>query len=418
MPSAPDDATAKARILKEVSDAIQVLLLEEAFYGHFFLGLLHEVHSRVPTMAIGPEGSRVKLHINPKFWQEELTRPELRRGLIKHEILHVVFKHILRAKDFQRKDIFNVACDLVVNQYILSSELPENRIHLDTFPDLDLAPEMDADYYYRALTDLYDRMDEDGDNRQDSPGWNNLRRILDENDDWQQKHGLWEDIENLPTSLREIIEQNIEEVLKSATSRAKRSTSWGKMRGSLRTYLEGFEAAPEPQVNWRRLLRIFTESSSRTYIKNTVKRPSRRYGTTPGIRIRKRKKLLVVVDTSGSITEPDLREFFSEIFHIHKRGAEVTVVECDVAIAATYRYRGQVPEHVTGRGGTNFNAPIEFANRKFHPDAIIYFTDGYAPAPEIASRSPLLWIISSNGAEPGSRQYEALPGMKIRMEQK
>lgn len=413
-------------ILEDVSIATNGLLETESFYGHFFVGILKEVHEGIQTMAIGPAGHHVKLHINPIFWKTQLTRPNLKKGLVKHEILHVVFKHIFRGKDYHHRDIFNIACDLVVNQYILEDWLPENRIHLGLFPGIGLEPDRDADEYYRKLTALKERFEAmgneedgvpaDGDAPPGKRAWDSLRQILGEGDEWQSKHALWVDLDQMPASIREILEDQINAAIQHSLEKVRRDAKeWGALPAGLRQYLTEFEKAQQPYVHWKRLLRIFTESSSRTFVKNTLRRPSKRYGTTPGIRIKKRQKLLVAVDTSGSITSEELEAFFGEIYHIWKQGAEVMVVECDMTIAATYTYQGVAPTQVHGRGGTSFDPPIQFANESYRPDALIYFTDGIAPAMKLRARMPVLWMISAGGAAPESDYYRRMVGMRVRM---
>jgi predicted metal-dependent peptidase len=415
-------------ILDDVSRATSSLLMRESFYGHFFVGILKEVHERVQTMAIGPSGHHVKLHINPIFWTTQLVNEKLKMGLVKHEILHVVFKHIFRGKDFHHRDLFNIACDLVVNQYIATNWLPENRIHLGLFPGIGMEPDRDADEYYRKLLALKNRMEEkekaagEGNTAMESKdlagkdAWENLKRILGEDDEWQARHGLWVELDQLPAALREILEDQINQAIQESLEKSRRDTKeWGKLPAGLRQHLEGWEAARKPVVDWRRLLRLFTESSSRTRVRNTLRRPSKRYGTTPGIRIQKRQKLLVAVDTSGSISNSELEEFFAEIYHIWKQGAEVKIVECDMVIAATYDYTGKAPIEVHGRGGTSFDPPVKFANETYHPDAIIYFTDGFAPPMKIKPRMPMLWLLSTKGAAPESDYYARMSGMKVRM---
>jgi predicted metal-dependent peptidase len=63
-----------------------------------------------------------------------------------------------------------------------------------------------------------------------------------------------------------------------------------------------------------------------------MKRISKRFGTRPGIRIVRFKKLVVVIDTSGSLDESSLAQFFKEIDTIHKNGADVMVIECDAKV--------------------------------------------------------------------------------------
>jgi predicted metal-dependent peptidase len=417
-------------ILDQVSRTTGELIYEEPFYGHFFVGLLKEVHERIQTMAIGPSGNNVKLHINPIFWQTQLTSTELKVGLVKHEILHVLFKHIFRGKDYAQKDIFNIACDLVVNQCIAVNALPANRIHLGLFPGIGLQPDRDADEYYRklcALKEKFESLAEQGEsegednpsNSQNEPGseaWENLKGMLKQGNEWQERHGLWVELDQLPAALREILEEQIDEAMTQSLERLRTNPKdWGELPAGLRQHLQTFEDARKPVVNWRRLLRIFSESSSRTFVRNTMKRASKRYGTSPGIKVRKRQKLLVAIDTSGSISQADITEFFTEIFHIWKRGAEVMIVECDTKIAAQYMYRGETPDATHGGGGTNFEAPLQFANAQYHPDAIVYFTDGFGPLPNLRSRSPILWMISKAGCEAGPEHMQAFPGMKVRM---
>jgi len=66
-----------------------------------------------------------------------------------------------------------------------------------------------------------------------------------------------------------------------------------------------------PKFNWRRILRLFAASSNSTYLKNTIRRPSKRYGTTPGIKVKRQQKLLLAIDTSGSVQKEEFLEFFA-----------------------------------------------------------------------------------------------------------
>ncbi len=424
------------QILDELTGATCGLVVDEPFYGHFFSGLLKEVHSGIQTMSVGPAGTQVKLHINPQFWTHELPTVDLRKGLIKHEILHVVFKHIFRGKHIKHKRIYNIACDLVVNQYVRANRLPESRVHLGLFADMDLEPEREAEYYYEELVKLYDlKMDGEGqDGNEDgessgqagasggdgqhggkgSDSWEVLKQLLEEDNEWQGKHDTWEEIDQLPQAMKEVLEQSVDQSIMNTVDRAN-VKGWGDIPGKLRAYLENFQPKGRPQVNWRRVLRLFTESSSRTYLRNTVRRPSKRYGTTPGIKIRRRQKLAVVIDTSASISPQEIKSFFSEIYHIWKRGAEVVVVECDTDIRSIYPYRGRSPESIEGRGGTKYDAPLTWANTQFNPDALIYFTDGFAPVPKMKLRYPILWVFSRRGITPDMDAYGQLPGRKVKM---
>jgi len=90
-------------------------------------------------------------------------------------------------------------------------------------------------------------------------------------------------------------------------------------------------------------------------------------------------------------------------------------VECDTVIGSHYLYKGQPAKVITGGGGTCFDEPIKYANEQYLPDAVIYFTDGYAPELTIYPRKPILWLISANGLSAQSDDYLRLPGRKIKM---
>ncbi|MGB0929451.1 MAG: VWA-like domain-containing protein [Chitinophagales bacterium] len=444
-----------SQILDQVSKTTIQLLLKEPFYGHFFTGILREVTERVPTAAVGMVNSQmVKLYINEDFWTKKLTTKDFRYGVLKHEILHIVLKHILMVKDFSNRQLFNIAADIVVNQYIERKQLIEGVVLLELFVDLKMEPYKDVRYYYNILSKVWQNylqktnssttVDKAGNrcqgvNQSSSPSkhtTNNkkhtqtpkhsntqtqsltpseqvLREFMTEENDCLGQHDLWwDEIGKMTAAERKILEGYINDVLKNAVHRTKDRSA---LPAGLKQYIDLTLKSLEPQVNWRRVLRIFSANSSRTYLKNTIRRPSKRYGTTPGIKVKNRQKLLVAIDTSGSVNNEELKVFFGELYHIWRQGAEIFVVECDAAIHNKYFYRGTPPDHISGRGGTDFNAPIEYANTEYRPDAIVYFTDGYAPVPHIKNRNPILWMITSEGLKEGEGAWNGLPGRKVKM---
>jgi len=155
----------------------------------------------------------------------------------------------------------------------------------------------------------------------------------------------------------------------------------------------------KPKVDWKRVLKIFSSSSGRTVIYHTMKRISKRYGTRPGIRIKQYKKIAVIIDTSGSIVEATLAQFFKEIDTIYRNGADVHIIECDAAVGNAYPYNKRAPIKITGGGGTNYDPAFDYINKnkKLQIDACVYLTDGYAPEPTIKPRCKLLYVITPGG---------------------
>lgn len=428
------------RILDEVAKTSIQLMIKETFYGHFFTSILKDVSERTDSIATSIGSNQmIKLIVNPNYWDNELMikgNPEqtkdLRYGAIKHQILHIVFKHALRFTEFGNKKLFGIASDLAANQYIEDKQLTEDAIRMEDFPEFKLNRGQSIDYYYQRLSEELDDMQQNGggaggaednesseeeSNSQGQDGMNQaqnrLKDLLEsDNHPHLDQHKFWDEFERLSSAEKKIIDAAINESIINSASRLK-SKDYGNLPAGLQQYINLLIDSLKPNVNWRRILRIFTASSSRTRLKNTIRRPSKRYGTTPGIKIQCKQKILVAIDTSGSVNDDELREFFGELYHIWKQGAEIFVVECDTQIHNKYQYNGKPPELISGRGGTNFDAPIIFANEQHNPDAIVYFTDGFAPAPSIISRKPILWMITSQGIN--EEGWDFLPGRKVKM---
>ncbi len=401
-------------ILDQVSKTTIQLLLKEPFYGHFFTGLIKEETVRLPTMAVGATPNKmVKLYVNPIFWNEVLVTPEFRYGVLKHEILHIVLKHIITSKQFSNHRIYNIAADIVVNQYIDRTQLPDGCVLIEQFPELNLEKNQDVAYYYHKLMKVRQQELESGESA--------CQRLSDlmEGDFWVlDMHELWsKEFEEMTEAERQILDGFINDVINNSVNRVG-IKGIGNLPLGLQEYIGKLLASLVPTVDWRRALRLFAGSSMRTYLQNTIRRPSKRYGTTPGIKIKSRQKLLVAIDTSGSININDLKEFFSELHHIWRQKAEILIVECDTHIHATYFYKGTPPDNIHGRGGTDFNAPIEYANNTYFADAIIYFTDGHAAPPTVKNRKPILWLVSSSGITEKDAIWNQLLGRKIKMNSK
>jgi predicted metal-dependent peptidase len=414
-------------INEEVSRCIIKMLLKEPFFAHLLSGVVREIGDRVPTAAVGLRGSTIKLFVNEKFFLKELTTGSSRVAVIKHETLHLVFKHIFRM-DIDEHDplLFNIAADIVVNQFIGSWKLPDSAVTLATFPDLDLEPDQSLDWYYEKLASLARRMrrkhrgclkrerrpetesrenaDADtGSDWSDSPTPRSaeaLEKIYgapthSEHSTW----GIQPDEGGLRSSAQLAgAESELERMVIQARDRTP-VQSRGTIPGAINALIDAMIERRKPKVDWKRALRLFSTSSRRTRVAHTIKRVSKRYGTRPGIRIKHFQKMAVIIDTSGSVTDHDLSLFFAEIHGMWRGGAELEVIECDAEVQRHYPYRGKLPEFVTGRGGTDFDPAFRFLrqNRQMQFDGAIYLTDGYAEEPEIRPPCKLLWVITPDG---------------------
>lgn len=417
------------QILDSIAKTSVKILLSEPFYGHFMMGLPKEISEKIDTAAVSLMNNQtIKLMVNADFWTS--LNDDHRYGLIKHEVLHIVLKHLFTMKSYSNKQLYNIAADIVVNQYISPTQLPDGGITIDRFDYLDpmygikLERDKDVGYYYEKLNQVLKTSPKMAlsayfSNQNPRPGEKSqiiLTDLLANSSPELDRHKFWEDFEKMSEGERKIAEYQANNLIKQTANRVRHKyKNYGNLPGGLVQMLEDILDSMKPEFNWRRILRLFAATSNSSYLKNTIRRPSKRYGTTPGIKVKRRNRLLLAIDTSGSIQMDELLEFFSEIYFIWRQGSEITIVECDTKIHAEYPYKGFPPKEIHGRGGTDFNHPIQHGNEKIMPDALIYFTDGFAAVPTVIPRYPVLWIISSNGLEEESEIYEKLPGKKLKL---
>ena len=406
------------------------LLLTEPFYGHFMMGLPKEISEQTKTAAVAVMNKQsLKLIVNQNFWSK--LNDDHRYGLIKHEMLHIMLKHLFILKNFTNKSLFNIAADIVVNQYVERKQLPDGGILLENFAylkpmyDIDLERDKEVGYYYRKLDDIFKQQPKmsfeaacqkaDPKKSKGEPQVQLTQNFIEGSTALEQ-HKFWEELEKMSEGERKLAEYQANRIIKQTADRVKHKyKNFGNLPAGLISMLEEILASMKPQFNWRRLLRLFAASSNSSYIKNTIRRASKRYGTVPGIKIKRRNRLLLAVDTSGSVKDKELIEFFSEIYFIWRQGADIQVVECDTHIHNTFKYRGITPVKVHGRGGTSFEEPIRYGNEEYRPDALIYFTDGYANPPTRLARFPILWVITPQGIKEDNPVWKKLPGKKLKM---
>jgi len=201
--------------------------------------------------------------------------------------------------------------------------------------------------------------------------------------------------------------------------------SRGTIPGAMQELIDALLVVPT--IPWPQVLRSVCMRTRQTKVSRGMSRPSRRMHGVHGVlpfpgRARDNKfTLWYVLDTSGSMHKADLAMGLAELINITRSEPEVSiaVMYCDAHLHVTYDVKrvSDVDFNVVGRGGTNFNPPFIKLREMMHtdkaPDAIVYCTDGYAPAPAPENRVPIpvIWLITPRGVEP-SPDY----GIHIRME--
>lgn len=190
------------------------------------------------------------------------------------------------------------------------------------------------------------------------------------------------------------------------------TTQWGSISGGM---VELIKKAADGKIDYRNVLRAFRSSILSQKRCLTRMRPSRRFGFEQmGSRYDFVTRLLIAIDTSGSVGSEELGRYFRIITTFFKYGVqEIDVLMFDQALQGKplkldEAKKNKTQFEVKGRGGTCFQVPIDYV--KEHPgyDGLIIITDGYAPTPDVPPhlKAKLLWVIDNEDSY--KLHYESL----------
>jgi len=379
------------------------LMLKEPYYG-FFLIMLNKLWDakRVPTAGVSKNGINYQLAINPDFW-ESLSENH-RLGLLKHELLHIAFGHLTTFFKFSDKRLANVAMDMEINQYIDEEYLPEGGIDINNYEDLHLDRKAGARYYYDKLKQLQDEKNKNG-----SCGNEPMDQLLEDIENGNvPDHNTWEEFEDLTEAEKKLIDKQLQKVLSDAKEQTIKKK--GNIPGEIEDVIVIEEVTP-PKFDWRGFIRRFTGTSTKVFTKKIRRKENRRFSDNPGLKVKMRQHMLLAIDTSGSVSDTELKEFMSEINHIHKCGVDVTIIQCDTTIRSIEPYKGKFEMQVFGRGGTEFDPVLEYFNENLRKyTSLVYFTDGECWT-NVKPKGNILWVLSER-----SSMNDSLPGKVIKLE--
>lgn len=430
----------KAQSLSKIS---KDLMLKEPYYG-FFLIMLNKVwRSNLPTAGVSKHNINYQLAINEEFWNSLTDMHKM--GLLKHELLHIAFGHLTSFSSFSNKKLANVAMDMEINQYIdrswlpgtdltsdefnqlkeavkaelkeatengatreelkaIANKLPPRGVMLEDYADLKLDKKAGCRYYYDQLLRLQDEKDKNG-----TTGNQAMDDLLDSIEQGDvPDHSTWEEFDDMTDAEKKLIEKQVQKILQDAKEQTV------KKRGNVPGEIEGLivvEEITKPKFDWRGYIRRFTGVSTKVFTKKIRRKENRRYEDNPGLKIKMRQHMLLAIDTSGSVSDTELKEFMNEIHHIYKQGVDITVIQCDTSIRSIEPYKGKNEIKVFGRGGTEFDPVLDYYNANLKKyTSLVYFTDGECYT-SVKPKSKVLWVLSER-----SHMNEDLPGQVIKLE--
>lgn len=367
------DAVLRAQASEGVGRAVIALIREEPFFGHLLSGINRRITPDTSRVEMAFRNGRPVLSVNPEYFVNGLPVAGQPSAAVKQAVLSLLLDHRGRFKSVDMDHrIFTMASNLVVNQLVGDKwPLPPDSLTLESF-EFSLPPDMTVEWYYRQLWERQDEIPEE---------------LKPEASDQDDSEGVEQD---------PIGQHELSKALRDARDRS--GQDFSLVSGQIQDLVTSMIDDLQPSIDWRRVIRLFTSSSRRTKISNTLRRPSKRYGTYPGIKVKRLHNLAVIIDTSGSVNTESFGEFFAEVHNIWRQGSTVTVIEADNAVRSVWEYQGESPASTKGRGGTQFDPALAWVADATPPfDAAIYFTDGQAAAPTVRPRCAVLWVLPDNG---------------------
>jgi predicted metal-dependent peptidase len=205
--------------------------------------------------------------------------------------------------------------------------------------------------------------------------------------------------------------RQIKDEIREALLQAAQAVGTGNLPGGVKRLIKDLT---KPVVNWRELLQ--------QQIQSTVKddfswmRPNRRGwhmdAVMPGMKPGTQIDVCVAIDTSGSISEKDLKDFLSEVKGIMESYDEykIRVITWDTSVYNPEEFTSDNMSDITsytpgGGGGTDPHCVWEWLkDNDIEPKKLIMFTDfcffGWDPA-SVQDYCDTVWVIKGNpDAEP------------------
>ena len=369
----------------------QGFLSRYPYYAHVIASLTTVLDPSVPLMGVSlhgvpGKGGRYYLHVNIDALMRE---PQYLRGLLLHEVHHVVLGHLALSKFFEveSRELMLMAQEMSANEHI-DEALPSPVIwqHFERFGVRAGQSTMERYQLLRAAqVEGEEPLPKEGTKPVDKHEWKEQSAPTP---------GGMQGTRELLERARDEGDEDVKRIEKPQIRRIA-----GHTPDALLAMLSNTNEAPEVYVDWREALRNFV-ARARAPV-HTWSRPSRRFpgriGEIPGRsylpRTVLRPRILVAIDTSLSMTEKELTEIAKQLRPMSEL-AQLVIAECDAKVTRTYPCRGLLTS-VKGRGGTDLRPVFEPNVLARHgADGVVYFTDGDGPFPEQEPRVPVLWMLT------------------------
>ena len=348
-----------------------------------------------PKITVPFRSGKMRIEYNPNIL-EKMNFEEIKKSF-ETEIIRVILKH-----PYSRKpDPFNPCIAIMASEVTIHQELAEK---------LELPPSLSYEQYYslmrpeeiiRKESETKKKFEENHDSSGNNKEENGKSSVPSFADDKKLQNllaqaydaeygatGLWEE--------NDIAMEELNSLIKDYAARGEKS--WGSLEGHLKDQIL---ASLNAKIDYRKVLKNFRASILSEKKHLTRFKPSRRFGFEyMGSKREFTTKLLLAIDTGGSISNKDLNNFYGVINKFFKYGIEsidVLNFDCELQGEPVSFKKRQTTFNISGRGGTNFQPVFDYAKNHPEYDGVIIFTDGYAdhPKKKPGTKAKFVWVLTS-----------------------
>jgi len=318
-----------------------------------------------------------------------LTDKEL-AFVVLHENLHKAFKHLTTWRKLFDEDarLCNMACDYVINLLLVNMDPAEAHISMPR-KDGKVYGLLDRRFAKMNTKQVFDILKQEKEEGGGGGGDN-----FDDHD--------WDGAKDIPEEQKKELERDIDQGLRQGLIAAKRAgVGAGDMEREIGNLLT-------PKVDWREALREFVTSICSAKDASSWRRVNRRFlssdiymPTLVGERV---GKIVVAIDTSGSINGDVITRFLSEVKAIADtvHPEKIDLLYWDHVVAGHEEYDDGNMSTLTestkprGGGGTDPRSVMNYINnRNMQPECVVILTDGEIDDWGTEWSAPVLWVVKN-----------------------
>jgi predicted metal-dependent peptidase len=368
---------------KHVSNLITSLIVDYPVYGLLLKRCKIVYRDKDFVAAV----NRKEILVGKRFFEYPIHE---QKAILAHEAVHLLSRHPERSKALVKKygvkahEVANIVADGKINSALEIDGIPIPKDGIRV-PKVCEMFDLSEDYVVKESMEqiVIDIMKKMPEIEVEVP----MPDVVpDEEDERDEGEGVSEDEEEvLNEGDRRIEEAKDEEELERAKTQILLEVETSaKLAGIGAAGLSRIvQEVAKPKVNWRRVLRVAIERGLGSSVRKTWSRSSKKHPNLPAKYTCGVKNIIALVDTSGSITQQDLRQILGELHAMAKIKTKVIVIPWDWEAYEEIEMRSpkdieKVMKNLKGGGGTRITPAIEKAKRLTRKnELVVIFSDFY-----------------------------------------